>query len=235
MSKKIVETLAVGSLPRVDLLPAATKDAIRRRPIVRRLVVGVVAVALATLLAVAGASLLALIAGDRLQAERERSESLLAAQLEFAEARAVANALDEATAAQTLGTQYEADWNALLEEIKATLPEGVTLRSVQGKLSEALLAGTGDEQGVVNEIPLRGASVGSFVIEAGSENVPDVEAWLGRLEGITGFAGIAPPTSVNGGVNEGYVVKIEVLIDEGIFIGRFAAIPDETGSDEGGN
>lgn len=229
--------VAIGGFPRVDLLPAATKDAIRRRPIVRRLIIGVAVVALASLLAVAGASLLAVIAAGRLADERARSESLLAAQLEFADARAVAGAIDETTAAQAFGTRHEADWNALLEEIRATLPAGVTLTSVAGRLSETLLVGGVDDPATVEQDPLRGASVGSFTIQAGSQTVPDVEAWLGRLEGITGFAGIAPPTTVTGGANEGYAVKIEVLINADIFIGRFAEESAESadGSDGEGD
>lgn len=233
-SSSLTEPAVAGGPPRADLLPVTTREAIRRRPIVRRLIVAVALVALVTVLAIAGVSLLAAVAAVRLSEERARSESLLAAQLEFADARAVAGAIDETTAARAFGTRYEADWNALLEEIRDTLPTGVTLTSVAGRLSGSLLGDSTADLTATEQDPLRGVSIGSFSIQASSPTVPDVEAWLGRLESITGFAGIAPPTTVAGGANEGYAVKIQVLIDEGVFIGRFAQENDEAGADSQG-
>lgn len=72
--------------------------------------------------------------------------------------------------------------------------------------------------------------MGSFTINAISDTVPNVEAWIARLEGITGYAGIAPPVSVTGGDGAVYTVSIEVLLDEDVFLLRFA--PDEPESDD---
>lgn len=229
MSKNTVETVVVGAFPRVDLLPPATKDAIRRRPIVRRLLIGVAIVALVVGLAVAGSMLLALTANVRLQAERDRSELLLSQQLEFAEARSIANELDESIAARQVAPAIEVDWEALIEEIRATLPTGVLLTSVDGSVEvDDPDAG---EQPTEEPEPLRQDSVGSFRISATSPTVPDVEAWLDRLEGITGFAGIAPPVTVVGSDGASYTVTIEVLLNDEAFLGRFAAA-DPTDEEE---
>lgn len=217
MSRKEVETVKPGAPARADLLPRSVKEAIRRRPIVRRLVIGVIGVALVTILATVGATFLAISAQARLQAEQARSESLLAQQLEFAEARAVNNAVTEATAARGAATSTEVDWESLLQEIRGTLPAGVVLVSVDG----ATRVASGDEQ------PLRQDSVGSFRINANSETVPDVEAWLDQLEGVTGYAGIAPPITVSGSEGATYTVTIEVLLDQTAYLGRFAAPAEE--------
>jgi Tfp pilus assembly protein PilN len=214
MSRKTEDVIVVGGVARADLLPPSVREAIRRRPIVRRLIAFVLVVAVATVAAVAGATYLALTAQAQLVAEQERSESLLAQQLLYADARAVANAVAETTAARAASTATEADWNALLAEIRATLPEGVLLTSIAGEIRAA---DTGEA------VPLRQNSVGSFTINAISDTVPNVEAWIARLEGITGYAGIAPPVSVTGGDGAVYTVRIEVLLDEGAFLLRFAA------------
>lgn len=216
MSRKTEDVIEIGGVARADLLPASVREAIKRRPVVRRLVALVLLVVVVVTAAIAGATYLALNAQASLQAEQERSESLLAQQLQFVDARTVANAVDETTAAKTAATATEADWNALLAEIRGTLPEGVLLTSVSGQIRAA---DTGEE------IPLRQNSVGSFTINAISDTVPNVEAWIAQLETITGYAGIAPPVSVTGGDGAVYQVSIEVLLDEGAFLLRFA--PEE--------
>lgn len=222
MSRKLDETVVVGAMPRADLLPTSVKEAIRRRPIVRRLVITVFLVAVVTILAVIGATLLEIGARAQLAQEQARSETLLAQQLEFAEARAISGAVDETVAARAVATASEADWNALLGEIRATLPVGVLLVSVAGEIRAA---DTGEE------IPLRQNSVGSFTINAISDTVPNVEAWIASLETLTGFAGIAPPVTITGGEGSVYTVSIEVLLDEVAFLGRYAEdIPEGSGS-----
>lgn len=231
MSKQQTETLQLGGTPRADLLPASAREAIRRRPIVRRLVIGVSLLALVVVLAVAGATVVSLLSQGQLQAERERSELLLAQQLEFAEARAIDAALTEATNSRLAVTSVEIDWESLLAEVRSTLPAGVLLVSVDGEITDggspdaAAEGGDADGEGE----PLRQDSVASIRINATSPTVPDVEAWLADLENVTGFAGIAPPTSVVGSEGASYTVTIEFLLNEEAFLGRYA--PETTDAD----
>lgn len=232
MSKQQVETLQLGAVPRADLLPASAREAIRRRPIVRRLIVGVILLALVVIVAVAGATVFSIFAQAQLQAERDRSELLLAQQLEFAEARAIDAALTEATNSRLAVTSVEIDWESLLAEIRSTLPAGVLLVSVDGTITDGDApnsAGEGGDQGGEPE-PLRQDSVASISISATSPTVPDVEAWLADLETVSGFAGIAPPTSVVGSDGASYTVTIEFLLNEEAFLGRYA--PEATEEEE---
>lgn len=224
MSRKEELTMAIGGTPRVDLMPVAVKEAIKRRPIVRRLIAMVVLLIVVALLAVAGATYLALNAQLALALEQQRSDELLGQQLQYAEAREASRAVEETLAAQRVATLTEADWSDLLGEIRATLPPGVLLTSVTGVLQ----ATESDEP-----IPLREDSVGSFRISAISDTVPNVELWIAELETITGYAGIAPPVSVQGGEGSIYTVSIEVLIDEDVFINRFAPETEEPTEEEG--
>lgn len=234
MSKQQLETLQLGGVPRADLLPAAARDAIRRRPIVRRLILGVIALALVVILAVVAATVLSITAQAQLQAERDRSDTLLAQQLEFAEARAIDAALTETTNARIAATSAEIDWEGLLAEIRATLPAGVLLVSVDGELTAADSVGAGapaDGGAAEEPEPLRQDSVASIRINATSPTVPDVEAWLEDLETVTGFAGIAPPVSVVGSEGASYTVTIEFLLNEEAYLGRYA--PETTEDEEG--
>lgn len=235
MSKQQFEALRLGGTPRADLLPAAARDAIRRRPIVRRLIVGVIGVGLVMVLAVAGATVYAITAQVQLDAERERSETLLAQQLEFAEAKAIADGLAEGEAARIGVMSTEVDWNDVYAEIRASLPDGIILDSLDGTVSAGIseaegTAAGGDEQ---NPDPLRQDSVGSIAITATSKTVPDVEAWLDALTALTGFAGIAPPVTVTGGPETGYTVSIQVLVNEEAYIERFVeADPEDDATTE---
>jgi Tfp pilus assembly protein PilN len=212
-----------AEMPRADLLPAATKRAIRLRPMRRNLIAGVVAIVAITALAVGAAMYYASQATAELEAERGRSDALLAQQAEFAEPLSIDAAVREKTASRSLVMATEIDWNVLLTEIQGTLPEGVQLLAVEGVLTangavELDLPGqsTQPDAGAVPQ-----ASIGRFRITALSSTVPDVEAWLDRLRNITGFAGIAPPVTVTGEGFE-YTVSIEVLLNESAFLGRYA-------------
>ena len=232
MSKQQIEALQLGATPRADLLPASEREAIRRRPIVRRLILAVSLLALVVVLAVAGATALSFFAQAQLQAERDRSELLLAQQLEFAEARAIDAALTEATNSRLAATSVEIDWESLLAEVRSTLPAGVLLVSVDGEITDGDSPSADAEGGGADgePEPLRQDSVASIRISATSPTVPDVEAWLADLESVTGFAGIAPPTSVVGSEGASYTVTIEFLLNEEAFLGRYTP---ETADSEG--
>lgn len=234
MKKQQPEALPLGAFPRADLLPASARDAIRRRPIVRRLIIGVIGVVLIVAVAIAASAVYAITAGVLLDAERQRSESLLAQQLEYAEARAIDAALTETTSSRIVATSAEVDWEALLTEIRGTLPAGVLLVSVDAELTADGVGSEGGGGGADAPEPLRQASIGSFRINATSATVPDVEAWLNDLESITGFAGIAPPVSVIGSEGATYTVTIEVLLNEGAFLGRYAPESGDAAGNDGG-
>ena len=232
MSKQQVQELQLGGVPRADLLPASAREAIRRRPIVRRLVIGVIGLAVVVLVAIAGATVYAITAQMQLDAERQRSETLLAQQLEFAEAKEIADGLAEGESARIGVMATEVDWRDLYAEIRASLPTGIILDSLDGSVEASVVADESSEGAVEEETdPLRQESVGSIVITATSSTVPDVQAWLDALASLTGFAGIAPPTTVTGNPETGYTVSIEVLIDEGAYIERFAPDSEVGGSD----
>ncbi len=208
---------ALGGVPRADLLPPAAKAAYKGRSVVRMLIVAVVMVAVIVAGGVAFATVRAVTSQDALQRERTRSTELVARQLNFAEARQASNKVDAAKAARKLATVTEIDWRAYLDEITATLPPGVGLTQV--KIEPVDTKTPAGE--VTAKNPLQQAAVSTVTITATSTTVPDVEAWFNDLATTTGFAGIAPPATVTGSPTEGYVVSLQVLVNEKAYLSRF--------------
>lgn len=207
--------LAIGGVPRADLLPPEVKAAYKGKATVRMLVILVVTVAVIVAGGVGYATIRSITSQAFLQLERDRSLDLLARQLDYAEARQIANKVDAAIAARALGTTTEIDWRAYLDEVSATLPDGVGLTEL---VIAPVVIGAGEES-VDN--PLQQAAVATITITATSLTVPDVEAWFEDLAGITGFAGIAPPATVAGSPAEGYVVGLELLVNDEAYLSRF--------------
>lgn len=215
MSNSHATHLVVGGTPRADLLPPEIRAAQRGKAIVRMLIVTVITVAVVVAGGVGYATVRSITSQTLLQIEQIRTTELLDSQLDYAEARRIANQVDEAIAARVLGTVTEIDWRAYLDEVSATLPAGVGLT----KLTIAPVEAPEGEEEVEN--PLQEEAVATVTIEATSLSVPDVEAWLDDLAGITGFAGIAPPATVEGSPGAGYLVKLELLINEEAYLLRF--------------
>jgi Tfp pilus assembly protein PilN len=215
--------LTFGGMPRADLLPQEIRDERRGKALVRKLIVGLVILAVLITGGFAYATVRSMTAGVLLAAERARTDALLAEQLTYADARNVNNAINLAVTAREVGMATEIDWEAALDEINATIPEGTSLTSVRvDSISPA-------ETSVAPEAPLQGASVATISIEAISQTVPEVETWLDRLKSVTGYAGIAPPVKVDGDEQAGFIVGIQVQVDERAFANRFA---EETEGDK---
>lgn len=209
------QPLVIGGVPRVDLLPPSIREAQRTKSTVRLLVAAVVVVAVLVVAGVGFAMLRSISAQAALSAERDRTNDLLAQQAQYAEARAVSRQIDDAMIARVLGTATEIDWRAYLDEVNATLPPGVSLTTITvDSVSPADVLPTA-------EVPLQEDWVATLTIEATSLTVPDVETWLDDLEGLTGFAGVAPPVNVSGTPETGYLVQIQVNVNDEAYLLRF--------------
>lgn len=214
--------LTLGGVPRADLLPPEIRSEQRGKVLVRKLIAGLVLLAVLVAGGVAYATVRSITSGVLLAEERARTDALLAEQLTYADARRVDNAINLAITAREVGMATEIDWEAYLEEIDATIPAGIMLTSIRvDSISPA-------EASVAPEAPLQGESVATLSIDATSETVPEVETWLDRLEGLTGFAGVAPPVTVSGNEQAGFLVTIQVQVNKDAFASRFAAETEAT-------
>ncbi|GGK91998.1 hypothetical protein GCM10007382_10210 [Salinibacterium xinjiangense] len=211
--------LTVGGTPRADLLPPEVRAAYKGKGVVRMLVILAVMVAVVVAGAVGFATIGSITSQAVLQLERDRSLDLLARQLDYTEARQIANEVDAAIAARAVGTATEIDWRAYLDEVSSTLPDGVSLTKLV--ITPVVASEGGGEGAAIAENPLQQAAVATITITATSVTVPDVEAWFDDLAGITGFAGIAPPATVAGSPAAGYVVGLQLLVNDEAYLLRF--------------
>lgn len=217
MSGTRESTLVLGGVPRADLLPQEVRDAQRGKALVRKLLAALVGIVLIVLGGYVYGTFRSVTASAMLEVERARTNELLAEQLTYADARRVDKQITDAITAREAGMATEIDWEGYLREIDATIPAGIELTSITiDSISPA-------ESSVIPEAPLQDESVATLTINATSLTVPDVETWLDELEALTGFAGVAPPVTVSGTEQAGFIVAIQVQVNDQAFAGRFAA------------
>jgi len=119
--------LPIGGVARVNLMPQGEIERRGRTQLLLRWASGLVGALLVIALLIAGAAALRLVAGQRLMAEQERTNALLA---EMAELSEVSGALATQRALETFRASAMAadlDWVALHRTLTAGLPEGVVL------------------------------------------------------------------------------------------------------------
>ena len=210
------DVLEVGGEPRVDLLPPellAQRKAIANR---RRLGLGVVLVVVLTIAGVALASFESLVAQANLASEQSRTQSLVAQQKKFIEARKVQDEVSSLEAAQEVGTSTEIDWKNYLTAVQATLPANVVVTIVTIDSASPLA------KYAQSAIPLQGARVATLSFTALSATLPEVPAWLDSLTSLPGYTDASPGsvTRDDAGI---YTVNITMHINEAAFTKRFAA------------
>ena len=216
MSKqKKEQELVIGGVPRADLLPPEVRRAVRDRRRNRLLAYGVVVAIGVAALGTVYAFGQSIASQASLAFEQARSSDLILEQGKYSVARATAGQIDDILKAQKQGTATEIDWRAYFTEIEATLPEGVTIVSL---VVDSISPG---ETPPVQDIPLQQGWVASVTIGVVSATVPDIEAWLDRLESVTGYAGVAPPVEVTDN-GEGYAVSVKLLVNDDAYTLRFA-------------
>ncbi|WP_168626193.1 MULTISPECIES: hypothetical protein [unclassified Cryobacterium] len=215
MSKqKKEQELVIGGVPRADLLPREVRQAVRDRRRNRYLVYGVIAAIGVAAVGSVYAFGQSLASQTALVIEQARTDELVSEQAKYSLARETAGQIDDIVKAQRQGAATEIDWKAYFAEIETTLPEGVTVVSVVIDSISPV------EELPVQDIPLQQGWVASVTIGVVGETVPDIEAWLNRLAGVTAYAGVAPPVEVseNGG---GYAVSVKLLVNSDAYALRF--------------
>jgi hypothetical protein len=120
-------SVAVGGVPRVNLMPPVEIERRSRARLVRRWFWVLVAVMLAAGILVAGAVALKLFADEQLSQEQARTDALL---IELASLSEVSSALAEEAELESFASSAMASdfaWTPVIAEVAAVLPPGVAL------------------------------------------------------------------------------------------------------------
>lgn len=209
--------LVLGGAPSVDLLPREVRDT-RKSNRARR---GIIAVAVLAIVATAGggaaATYASILAEVRLASEEQRTEALLARQAEFVEVTTLQRQIEERTAARAVITGTEIDWQSVLADVRATLPEGavVTALAVDGASPMEAYAQAG--------VPLQGPRVATVSITVQSQTITSAADVVDAMEAVPGFVDVQVPTTAV--VDPGIAETTFVLhLGEGAYSARYAPI-----------
>lgn len=215
--------LVIGGPPRAELLPPEVAQGVKARALRRTLVVFIILTIGVTGLGVAGAAVLSAASAQLLAAETERGNQLIRDQGQYAEVRQITGLIAKAEEGLVLGSLTEISWKAYFAEIQRSLPKGTLVTNFQAQTS------TPTVPFALPTTPLEGDRIGELRFTATSKTLPDIEAWLNALAGVTGFVD-ASPGSVALDEDGTYVVNITMHINEEALNHKFD--PVEPGTEE---
>jgi len=219
-SKKDLK-LDIGGEARIALLPPEVAARAKSYS-TRRALVGVVVVA--ALVCSGGftlANIGATASAEKLEAEQDRTASLLQQQGQFIEVQLVQQQLDIATAARRIGSATEISWQPYLTELRGTVPAGMAVTGAVIESSTPLIPYP------LATAPLQGPRVATIVMTATSPAMPDVEAWLRALARVTAFVDATPGTIAWDGATALYETSVTMHIDSRAYANRFAPTAEE--------
>jgi len=208
-------TAALGGEPRVSLLPNEVHDFHKARRIRRRLTGAALVALIIVGLGISGAFVLSTSSEAALAAARDRTLQLTVEEAEYAELRQVQSGIALVQAGQQVGASTEVDWKTYLQNLAATLPEGVTITTVGIDTASPFV------DYPQSSVPLEGSRIATLTFDAVSPTLPSIPTWLDGLATLPGFAD-ATPGSVSSQEGGAYVVNIIMHINSDAFELRFA-------------
>ncbi|TFD34762.1 hypothetical protein E3T37_16515 [Cryobacterium sp. TMT2-10] len=213
---KSKETLVIGGEPRVDLLPLEVRKERTAKVMRRRLALGVVGVLALVIAGSVAATAMSLQAQTQLADEQARTVGLLAEQSKYIKVRNVQDQVTLVEAAQQVGASTEIDWKKYLEDVQATLPQGVTI--------DAITVDSASPLAIYDQptLPLQGSRVATVSFTATSAVLPDVPTWLNALATLPGYADALPSSANLDETTKTYKVNITMHINDAAFSKRFA-------------
>lgn len=212
---KDVKALAIGGVPRADLLPVEVLVHRRQRALVRRAWFGVVVVGAVVVAGVGLSTMDSMTAASQLRTAQEAGTSLLQQQGQYSDVRELESSIGVAEAAQAVGGSTEIDWSTYLTKVQSSLPTGVSIVGVT--IDSATPLETYDQA----TTPLQGARVATLTFQADSPTLPSIPDWLDRLHGLPGFVD-ANANAVTLASDTGhYTVDMTVHIDQKAYDGKY--------------
>jgi hypothetical protein len=195
-------TLEVGGPPRANLLPpeiVLKRTQLKTR---RRLRFGVLLVAIAVIAASIGVWTVATVSQAQLAAAQATQQTLLAQQTEFADVKSIQQTNATIKAGQKVGASTEIDWQQYLADLQASLPAGVTMKSISTTSATPMVSF------VQSTVPLQGDRIAELTFTVSSPALFSIPDWLDALAGLDGFVDATPNAVVltDDGLYEAQVV-----------------------------
>lgn len=210
MSARRGSELAIGGVPRVDLLPPEMRRARKEAAIRAGMLVLLGALVVAVVAGTFGTSLLATAAEAELAAEQQKTTDLFQQQQEFIEVRQNAQQIAQIEAAVRVGSSTLVDWESLLASLTAAFPEGTAVRSFTVQSATPL---AGQPQATT---PLAQPGIAAVSLEVSTPTLLESEVWIRSLVPIGGVADVDADSvrSAEGA----YLTRLTVWVDETVLV-----------------
>lgn len=199
----------VATIARVDLLPPIVEVRRKQSATTRLLGLGLVGLAMITVVGALAVSFLANVAEGELADENALKAQLLIEQKQYSEVAGIKALLIDYETAEYTALYSEADWARLMRELDAAMPEGVTITSevitvkgVSASSGATALDVTGLDHAGVIEV--------SFT--AAAEVFDSPTPLLNALQSFTGYS-TASVSAVAGQNEDGYVITGSVQLN----------------------
>lgn len=208
-SKPAKGVIAIGGVPRVDLLPPEVRAERHAAVNVRRAWTGVVGLVVIVGVAGATAAIYASAATATLASSQKETSSLIMQSAGFSEVNTVQNETDLVGAAVRVGGSTDIDWPSYLAKVKATVPNGMELATVTIDSATPVVAYA------QATTPLEGQRVATLTFSSTSSSLPDVPTWLTSLRTLPGYTDASAGTvALSAGV---YTSNVVVHVDSEAF------------------
>ena len=198
-------SLVYGGVPRVDLMPPEV--AIRRREagVRNSLIAGVVVVVLLVAGGVAASVWFAAQAEDRLAAERQLTEELLATQLQYSEVRSVQSQINQIVQQRDELLTVDLLWRDEIAPYLAPLG-GATVDAISVSSNAPFSTPLGLDG------PLRAPRVATVSFSVSTDGVPEAAAWLRAFALVETYSDASIDTVV--AEDGGYLSTITLNLNE---------------------
>lgn len=220
--KKNPDAIVAGGIPRADLLPLEIRREHKGRKTRRKLLWGVVAVIAVVFVGTGTSYYFALTSQLALMAAQEHTNELLVEQQKYSEVRVIQGDLADVEAAQRVGAGTEIDWKAYLDQIEASLPDGVAIEAVTIEGASPMVD---YEQ---PSAPLQGLRVATLTFGAVTDTLPNTDAWLVSLAALPGFTDANPDSITLDEATGRYTSVITMHIGEAAWSERFVPADEKT-------
>jgi Tfp pilus assembly protein PilN len=229
-TKRTSDKLVFGLPPRADLLPPEFRaEAQLRRQ--RRGLVAIGALSVVVVILAYGYATFGAATSDlRHKSAIQETQSLLDQKAQYSDISTMLGRVDAIKSAQIVGAAPEIDWKSFLEQLRTTLPEGMSMESVGAVAVEPGKTTTSPDS------PLERNNIATLEMLVNTKTISTISQWINSLGLLPGFvsADVGSISKLDGG---GYSANVTMRIDSGALAHRFDAdLPpapvDEPGTDE---
>ncbi|WP_375401002.1 hypothetical protein [uncultured Amnibacterium sp.] len=175
------QRLVVGGIPRADLLPEEVRAGRRAYATRRALALGVVVALFIAILGVATAKITVTASAAALQAARNQTNSLIRQQAAYSGVTSARARLTSVDAARATATGTEILWKPYLERVGATLPNGMSIVTVQ------IDSAAPGQPYLQPTSPLQGPRVATLTLHVTTRGLASIQTWLNALPVLPGF------------------------------------------------